>query len=390
MPVYLLLDRMFRGTSYLAKILIISFVGVHLPMIGAVIYILASSGTGILEQIDVLLALLVATLLGTAATLVAIYGLLSPVRRAASALNAYLEMREVPALPVNLTDEAGVLLSNVQESVTRLDAALDASNARREETEQAYREKFEALSSMSHEIRTPLNHIIGFAEMMSNEVMGPLGGERYKDYASGIGKSGAELLETLQTVLDMSAAEATGDVTRHETVSVEEVLKQAIGLTHFLSQEQGVAVEGGNHPPAQLHVVTDPRALKQGLVHMIRSMVETAETGSVVTVDSVSQDGKCTVTVRSIGTPWLADDLPREYRVTTNSVESRSGANAPSGDGIRNLSPVGLRLSLISSLARLADGTFGISGVDGSRELTITLPLEHGVDASLQPDSAAA
>ena len=137
-------------------------------------------------------------------------------------------------------------------------------------------------------------------------------------------------------------------------------------------------------------MVTDPRALKQGLVHMIRSMVESAETGSVVTVDSVSRDGKCTVTVRSVGTPWLADDLPREYRVTTDSVESRSDANARSGDGIRNLSPVGLRLSLISSLARLADGTFGISGVDGSRELTITLPLEHGIDASPQPDSAAA
>ncbi|MDF1735611.1 MAG: histidine kinase dimerization/phospho-acceptor domain-containing protein [Minwuia sp.] len=390
MAIYLFLDRIFHGTSYLAKILIISFIGVHVPMIGAVIYILASSGTGILDQIEVLLALLVATLLGTGATLVAIYGLLSPVRRAAHALNAYLEKREVPALPVDLTDDAGVLLSNVQESVTRLDAALDAANARREETERAYREKFEALSSMSHEIRTPLNHIIGFAEMMSNEVMGPLGGERYKDYASGIGRSGTELLETLQTVLDMSAAEATGDVTHHETISVQDVLRQAIGLTHFLSQDRGVAVIGDGHPGATLHVVSDPRALKQGLVHMIRSMVETAEAGAVVKVGSISRDGRCAVTVRSSGASWQADDLPREYRASADAVGNFSSANAPTGDAIRNLSPVGLRLSLIGSLARLADGTLAIGGADGTRELTITLPIQQGAEVSQQIDSAAA
>eukprot|EP00657_Telonema_sp_P-1_P005931 TRINITY_DN23769_c0_g1_i1.p1 TRINITY_DN23769_c0_g1~~TRINITY_DN23769_c0_g1_i1.p1 ORF type:complete len:154 (-),score=50.30 TRINITY_DN23769_c0_g1_i1:74-535(-) len=127
----------------------------------------STSSVSFLDQLDVLLALLIATLLGTGATLVAIYGLLSPVRRAARALNTYLDERKVPALPTSLNDEAGVLLANVQESVTRLDAALDAADTQRTEMERSYREKFEVLSSMSHEIRTPLNHIIGFAEMMS-------------------------------------------------------------------------------------------------------------------------------------------------------------------------------------------------------------------------------
>lgn len=390
MPVYLFLNRIFRGTSYLAKILIISFVGVHVPMIGAVIYILATSGVGIFEQLDVLLALLVATLLGTAATLVAIYGLLSPVRRAANALNAYLEKREVPTLPVDLADEAGVLLSNVQESVTRLDAALDAANARRDETERMYKEKFEALSSMSHEIRTPLNHIIGFAEMMSNEVMGPLGGERYRDYASGIGQSGAELLETLQTVLDMSAAEAAVDMTHHETVRLGDVLKQAIGLTHFLSKDRDVAVLVDEDRYASLHVVTDPRALKQGLVHMIRSMVETAEAGAVVRVETESHEGKCAVALTSVGASWSADDLPREFRVPGDDTRNYSTANAPTGGDIRSLSPVGLRLSLISSLARLADGRLAVGGADGIRELTIVLPLGHETGMVQQTESVAA
>lgn len=388
MPIYLFLNRLFGGTSYLAKILIVSFVGVHVPMIGAVVYILAASGVGILEQIDVLLALLVATLLGTAATLIAIYGLLSPVRRAAQALNRYLDERQVPALPTDLQDEAGILLSNVQESVTRLDAALDAAHAQREQAERLYREKFEVLSSLSHEIRTPLNHIIGFAEMMSNEVMGPLGGDRYRDYASGIGQSGSELLETLQTVLDMSAAEATGDATEHEMISVQDVLRQASGLTHFLAEDRGVSVVGDGHLGAPLHVVTNPRALKQGLVHMIRSMVETAEPGAIVSIETTSQDGHCAVSVRSTGGRWLADDLPRELR--SDADRNFSSANAAAGDDIRNLSPVGLRLSLIHSLARLAEGSFAVDGDGDTRELKMTLPLARGMAGEGQARSAAA
>lgn len=375
MPIYLFLNRLFGGTSYLAKILIVSFVGVHVPMIGAVIYILSTSGVGILEQLDVLLALLIATLVGTGATLIAIYGLLSPVRRAAKALNTYLDERKVPALPTSLTDEAGILLANVQESVTRLDAALDAANTQRIESERAYREKFEVLSSMSHEIRTPLNHIIGFAEMMSNEVMGPLGTDRYKDYASGIGQSGSDLLETLQTVLDMSAAEATGDQTRHETIDVRESVRQATGLTHFMTQERGITLEIDGLAGDPIHVSTDPRALKQGLVHMIRSMVETATPGSVLRVEISGHGTECLMAIQSSGKAWMLDDLPAELRHEGSAAHRFSSANAADGDAIRNLSPTGLRLSLINSLARLAGGRLKIDGPGTERSLTLSLPL---------------
>lgn len=375
MPVYLFLNRLLRGTSYLAKILIVSFVGVHVPMIGAVLYILSTSSVSFLDQLDVLLALLIATLLGTGATLVAIYGLLSPVRRAARALNTYLDERKVPALPTSLNDEAGVLLANVQESVTRLDAALDAADTQRTEMERSYREKFEVLSSMSHEIRTPLNHIIGFAEMMSNEVMGPLGTDRYRDYASGIGQSGSDLLETLQTVLDMSAAEATGDQAGREIVDVRDSMQQATGLTHFMTQERGVALMVGGLNDAPMHVITDPRALKQGLVHMIRSMVETAPAGTVLRIGIDADGTACALTIQSSGKAWLMDDLPAELRHAGTSARSFSNANAADGAAISNLSPIGLRLSLINSLARLAGGHLMIGGEGDERSLTLSLPL---------------
>lgn len=53
----------------------------------------------------------------------------------------------------------------------------------------------ETLMAIGHELRTPLNSIIGFAEMMSQEFMGPLGSPEYREYANLIGNAGRSILE---------------------------------------------------------------------------------------------------------------------------------------------------------------------------------------------------
>lgn len=65
---------------------------------------------------------LAATLLGTAATLLLLHGLLAPLAATADALRAYLSEREVPDLPSGYRDEAGVLMSDTVEVIRSLDA----------------------------------------------------------------------------------------------------------------------------------------------------------------------------------------------------------------------------------------------------------------------------
>jgi len=67
--------------------------------------------------------------------------------------------------------------------------ALEQLAAAMERTELANRAKTEFLANMSHELRTPLNSIIGFSEIVMNEVFGPIDNERYADYASHYGNS---------------------------------------------------------------------------------------------------------------------------------------------------------------------------------------------------------
>ena len=78
----------------------------------------------------------------------------------------------------------------------------------RANAERASALKSEFLTKVSHEIRTPLNSIIGFAETMRDERFGPIGNERYKEYARDIHASGTHVASLVDDLLDLSKIEA--------------------------------------------------------------------------------------------------------------------------------------------------------------------------------------
>ena len=87
----------------------------------------------------------------------------------------------------------------------------------KDQAEQASRAKSEFLAMMSHELRTPLNAIIGFAEILRDELFGPLGSARYQGYVQDIVGSGRHLLTLISDILDLSRADA-GQLTLRETM----------------------------------------------------------------------------------------------------------------------------------------------------------------------------
>ena len=120
MKLYAFLSRLPSPKSYLDKILLVAFVGIHTPLILLVLYLaLLPAETG-----SIIVALLFATLLGTAATLYALYALLAPVSLAAGALRDYRERGATPELPVGFPDRAGRLMDDVQHTAVKLDGVI--------------------------------------------------------------------------------------------------------------------------------------------------------------------------------------------------------------------------------------------------------------------------
>ncbi|MCP9626933.1 EAL domain-containing protein [Rhodopseudomonas palustris] len=127
MPDLWLYDRMSRigNLSYRFKIMLVAFVGIHVPLIAVVLYIAALNADHWGQFVETVGVTLGATLLGTALTLFVLNKLLSPVLLTAQALEGFRLDRSLGQLPRHYTDEAGRLMACAGETIDHLEATLD-------------------------------------------------------------------------------------------------------------------------------------------------------------------------------------------------------------------------------------------------------------------------
>lgn len=107
--------------SYTAKIMVVAFLGTHVPLLGLIFNIVTSNSYSWEIAIRVLLNALFATLAGTAATLFALHYLLAPVILTSAALQDYLQTKKLPELPTEFGDEAGTLMADTSQTLHKLD-----------------------------------------------------------------------------------------------------------------------------------------------------------------------------------------------------------------------------------------------------------------------------
>ncbi|MBW4557715.1 MAG: EAL domain-containing protein [Trichormus sp. ATA11-4-KO1] len=106
--------------SYTAKIMLVAFVGTHVPLLTLLCSFVISNSYSLEMAIQVLGIALLATLLGTAATLYALRLLLAPVILTSGALQNYLNTKTLPELPTQFADEAGTLMADTSQTLHKL------------------------------------------------------------------------------------------------------------------------------------------------------------------------------------------------------------------------------------------------------------------------------
>jgi diguanylate cyclase (GGDEF)-like protein len=121
---YTLISKWGFPKTYRGKIMLVAFLGTHAPLLGVAFYLLWGSSAGLGEELRILALLVAVTLVGTAATLLALRALLAPVSLSSSALKRYLDERTMPDLPIGFSDEAGRLMADVRYAVERLDSTI--------------------------------------------------------------------------------------------------------------------------------------------------------------------------------------------------------------------------------------------------------------------------
>jgi len=252
---------------------------------------------------------------------------------------------EISCRPVPKTNGEAADIVAITRDITERKAHERALIEARDLAEQASRAKSRFLANMSHELRTPLNAIIGFSEVMSHEMFGPLGGPRYLEYSRLVHESGSHLLELINGILDMSKIEAGKFELSEEVFDLAEVAEAAVRFVRLPAERIGVTLKTAIAPNAR-RIFADKRAIKQVLVNLLSNGVKFTPRGGEVRIIAGLDAGGIEIAVCDSGVGISKKDLERLGK-PFEQVE---------GEHVRAKEGTGLGLALVKALAAMHGG----------------------------------
>ncbi len=175
--------------------------------------------------------------------------------------------------------------------------------------EEANKAKSEFLANISHELRTPLNAIIGFSDIMTQEMFGPLGTERYSEYSRDIHESGRHLLNVINDILDMSKIEAGRMSINSEDINAAEAAADAARIITAAAAEKAITVSCD--VAEDLTVLGDRRALKQILLNLLANAVKFTPEKGMVALTAERADDRIRFTIEDTGIGIAEADIER-------------------------------------------------------------------------------
>ena len=250
--------------------------------------------------------------------------------------------------------------------------------------EAASRAKSQFLANMSHELRTPLNAVIGYSEILMEDLAFSGAAESAED-AARIRKAARHLLELINEILDLSKIEAGRLEMRPEPTDLAQILRDVAEAVRPAAQAAGTQLTLVA-PPAPIALVTDPTRLRQCLLNLFSNATKFTQNGVIEVTAQATGDGPAgalTIAVKDSGIGMSPEQLARLFQPFVQADPSAT----------RKYGGTGLGLVITRRLARALGGDVAVESALGEGStftLTIARDLEAWVAESAANDDAPA
>lgn len=247
----------------------------------------------------------------------------------------------------------------------------------RNQADAANRAKSEFLANMSHEIRTPLTAILGFAEVLREDVSFATPQHWIHDLDT-IASAGKHLLSIINDILDLSKIEADKTTLEFVETPLIEVLSEVERLLRSTASGKGVSLNAKLSTPVPDRMLCDPTRLRQILMNLVGNAVKFTEAGTIVINASVSghlENASLLIDIEDTGRGIDAEQsqsLFHAFEQADNTVSRKHGGT-------------GLGLTISRRLAVLMGGDVTLVRTELGKGscFRLTLPMVAVVDAVL-------
>ncbi|MBE9558671.1 MAG: PAS-domain containing protein [Proteobacteria bacterium] len=264
---------------------------------------------------------------------------------------------------------------SIRTDITAMKQHQESLSSQQQRADSANKAKTDFLLTMSHELRTPLNAIMGFSEVMKQQLRGPLGDERYVDYANDIYNSASHLLAVINNILDISRIEAGRLELDEQAVVIGGEIEKA--MRQLEEEARGADVKLASEIEQDLPLLLgDAHKIQQIVINLVGNAVRYMPDSGKVTVRALrEQEGGIILQVEDDGEGMSAEDVERVIspfvRLSNPMVRAHDGT--------------GLGLPLVKALVELHGGKFSLtSEVDKGTTGTAVFPKSRVI----QPDDA--
>ena len=345
-PIYLSLSR-YRvlAKSYSLKFLFIAFLGIHIPLIGIILYLLF--GPAHLQAIPIFLLVLLLTLVATGATLYMLNGLLYPLMQSKKALERYLDDRSLPELPQNYPDEAGILMQKVQQTILALNGMLE--------------EKRDLASLLSHDLKQPLS-VIGTTAEAIGTTDDPAMIRKFSGNISKMVKDQFSLLEDVLELLKYDSMASSEN--QNTTLPVENFIEDAIESARIQAALKNIRIE--TRFAFDGLITVNMELFRQVVRNLVHNAIKFSYRDSAIFVDVEEKGSVVQIRISDTGKGFRPEISEKLFSRFT-----------PEGQkGTENEPSTGIGLSICKRIVELHKGTIEGSskGPDTGATFTVSIP----------------